>query len=53
MPWDVVYKPIKSSEKDWAIRKKVNGHYRIVGRSTSRKKALASKRARYASKNKG
>jgi hypothetical protein len=46
MPYKVVKKPVKSSKKDWAIINKNSG--RIVGRSTSKKKAEASVRARYA-----
>jgi hypothetical protein len=45
MPYKVVKKPVKSG-KDWAIVRKDTG--RIVGRSTSKKKARASVRARYA-----
>ncbi len=50
MPWKVEKRPKKGSNKDWAIIKKENGSWTIVGRSTSEKKAKASVRARYASK---
>lgn len=49
MPWKVIKSPIKSSNKDWAIVKQENGSRRIVGRSTSKKAAKASVRARQAS----
>lgn len=45
MPWKVRKKPIKG-KKDWAIVNKNTG--KIVGRSTSKKKAKSSVRARYA-----
>lgn len=48
MPYQVKRKPIKGSNKDWAILKKEGKSWRIVGRSTSKEKAQASVRARYA-----
>ena len=53
MPWRVRHRPIKSGNEDWAIEKQEkDGSWHIVGRSTSKDKARASVRARYASKNK-
>jgi len=52
MPWKVKKKPVEGSSKDWAILKEENGHWKIVGRSTSKAQAEASVRARYASENK-
>lgn len=49
MPYKVTKKPIKG-RKDWAIINKNTG--RIVGRSTSKRKAQASVRARYSAENK-
>ena len=46
MPYRVRYKPLKRSRENWAIINKDTG--RIVGRSTSEKKAEASARARLA-----
>jgi len=51
MPWKVGHKPKQNSNKDWAIMKKENGSWKVVGRSTSKKKAQESVRARYASEN--
>jgi hypothetical protein len=46
MPWGVKHSPQKGP-KDWAIVKKTTGE--VVGRSTTKKKAQASIRARFAS----
>jgi hypothetical protein len=46
MPYNIKKKPIKG-KKDWAIINKNTG--KIVGRSTTKKKAEASVRARLAS----
>lgn len=46
MPYSVRHKPVKSSKKDYAIMKKEGGNWKIVGRSSSKKKAEASVRAR-------
>jgi len=51
MPYKVEHKTIKSSKKDWAILKKENNSWHIVGRSTNEKDAKASVRARRASEN--
>jgi hypothetical protein len=48
MPWKVEKRPIKSSNKDYAILKKEGGSWKTVGRSTSRKKAKESVQARAA-----
>lgn len=47
MPYKVEKRPVKSG-KDWAILEKSGGSWHVVGRSTSKKKAEASVRARYA-----
>lgn len=47
MPYKIKKKPIKGN-KDWAIINKEKN--KIVGRSTTKKKAEASVRARYANK---
>jgi len=49
MPYSITYKPRRDG-KNWAIVNKERGE--IIGRSTSRKKAQASVRARYAGENK-
>lgn len=46
MPYRAEYRPLKRSRKNWAIINTDTG--RIVGRSTSEKKAGASIRARLA-----
>lgn len=46
MPWVV---GTKKTKKGWPIYKKVNGRRKVVGYSTSKAKAQASVRARYAS----
>lgn len=50
MPWRVRYIPIEG-ENDWAIQKKEGSKWKIVGRSSSKKKAEASVRARRAGAN--
>jgi hypothetical protein len=45
MPWKVEKRPI-DGKKDWAILKKKDGEWVIVGRSESKKEAEASVRAR-------
>jgi len=52
MPWKVEHKPKKNSNRDWAIMKQEGNGWKVVGRSTSKKKAQESVRARYASENK-
>lgn len=47
MPYSVERRPVKSG-KNWAIIKKEGGKKTVVGRSTSKAKAKASVRARYA-----
>lgn len=47
MPWKVGSK----TAKGWPIKKKENGRWKTVGYSTSKAKAQASIRARYASEN--
>lgn len=47
MPYKVEYRPTKKSKKDWVIINRRTG--RIVGRSTSERKAETSVRARLAS----
>jgi len=44
MPWKVGAK----NTKGWPIYKKENGRWKIVGYSSSKSKALASVKARYA-----
>jgi len=48
MPYKVVKKPVKGSDKDWAIMKKEGSSWKIVGRSTSKQKAKESIQARHA-----
>lgn len=47
------YKLGKSTKKGYPILKKVGSKWKIVGHSSSKKKAQASIRARYASENSG
>ena len=48
MPW----KSGKRTSRGWPILKKEDGSWKVVGYSSSKSKALASIRARYASENK-
>lgn len=48
MPYEVEHRPIKSSNKDYAVVNKETN--RIKGRTTSRQKARAMVRAIYANK---
>jgi len=50
VPWKVANKKTK---KGWPIYKKENGRWKVVGYSTSKAKAQASVRARYASEHGG
>lgn len=47
MPYKVV-----EQKNAWAIKKKENGKWKVVGHSDTKKKAQASIRARHASENK-
>jgi hypothetical protein len=49
MPWKV---GDKKTKKGWPIKKKVNGSWKVVGYSDTKKKARESVKARYASENK-